>query len=213
MAARSRPPASAQPSPNHPLAPRLKAQERSAAIDGACGVTTLRRPGLNLPAGLAAIRIPVTRSAVGSRSRARSLRVRPDQGQQRLSTYLGDGTCPAFEQSDVRRRLVWTKIGRFEARTHVPGKQPTSGTCAWRRLARLAATTRSASVTSSSSGSPGGKGYQAGRAGPPWPCWRRFLQPACVSGPAARQAGVTICDAMLRDCRPALMSTPSRFPR
>lgn len=39
--------------------------------------------------------------------------------------------------------FLWTKIGRFKARTHVPGKQPTSGTCAWRRLARPAATTRS----------------------------------------------------------------------
>jgi hypothetical protein len=39
--------------------------------------------------------------------------------------------------------LVWTKIGRFKARTHVPGKQPTSGTCAWRRLGRPAATMRS----------------------------------------------------------------------
>ncbi|HKF17783.1 MAG TPA: CBS domain-containing protein [Candidatus Dormibacteraeota bacterium] len=30
-----------------------------------------------------------------------------------------DGACARFEQSDVRRRLVWTKIGRFKAQTRV----------------------------------------------------------------------------------------------
>jgi len=33
---------------------------------------------------------------MGSRSRARSLCVRPDQGQQRLVDVRGDGACPAL---------------------------------------------------------------------------------------------------------------------
>ena len=45
--------------------------------------------------------------------------VRPDQGHQRLVDVLWDGACCRFEQSDVRRRLVWTKIGRFKAQTCV----------------------------------------------------------------------------------------------
>ena len=35
------------------------------------------------------------------------------------SMLLKDGACSRFEQSDVRRRLVWTKIGRFKAQTCV----------------------------------------------------------------------------------------------
>jgi len=42
-----------------------------------------------------------------------------DQGQQRLVDVLEDGACSGFEQSDVRRRLVWTKIGRFKAQAFV----------------------------------------------------------------------------------------------
>src|SRR5215472_14006741 len=42
-----------------------------------------------------------------------------NQGQQRLVDVLEDGACSGFEQSDVRRRLVWT-IGRFKVRTNGP---------------------------------------------------------------------------------------------
>jgi hypothetical protein len=61
--------------------------------------------------------------------------VRPDQDQQRPVDVLEDGACSGFEQLDVRRRLVWTKIGRFKTRTRVPSAEAAHGCVApepWR---------------------------------------------------------------------------------
>src|SRR5215472_8805726 len=48
-------------------------------------------------------------------------------GQQQLVDVLEDGACSRFEQSDVRRRVVWTKIGRFKARTNAPSINADNG--------------------------------------------------------------------------------------
>jgi len=54
--------------------------------------------------------------------------VRRDQGQQWQVDVLEVEACSRFEQSDVCRRLVWTKIGLFKAQTCVwraGGHRPT----------------------------------------------------------------------------------------
>ena len=53
-------------------------------------------------------------SAAGSRSRARSRCVRARPGSTTACRSTWGRSLSRFEQSDVRRRLVWTKIGRFK---------------------------------------------------------------------------------------------------